>query len=1755
MKKIFLAFLGIVAGYLLFSFFSLETQNFILFPQPSGSIPRSSVYIQFQDEVYPENLSVFLDETEYSLEPQDKYFSPDSIKYNIEHEKSISFSFPEGNFTSFSLQNHTGEKSTFFFLEHYPELSHIQQKLDTKNFSYEVEFKNILPKDLPHPEVFLRFFETDSYKTQFIKLPASVFQKEKKFFVTIPRKTVPFLDESGTFLLSIGTEYFPAVHLGQSPQKNISLSPSLLAKNDIRDKNRSRIEFSSDKALYDNWNMNEEEKKIFEERLQQEIVNNIKISKNPLIDKIIINPFSFTLFPIFESIGEYEIQFLETTLSSGAHILPSSFSISIDSLSYTDISFASSQSLYEKENPPEFILRNRNTKEANLEICKISLETYGAIEHRSANLEKFERNADFFETFRGESSICHTKALSFDSSEKTLSFKDISDDISLGMYAVFLHTQFAREYKSKNSFERIALPLLFGIVNTQVSAKISPTGKVHTFASVNTDTPTSVYFYSAEGVYQTSEFDGNSYQEKMKDIRLFTEKKKIGDLKNGIVSSLLPLKDHPLSSTKYDYNQYRSFLLSVEGENVFGIVSSKWNSDMAKNGSITLSNSLHENSYKSAESAYDRHRSFLRTERSAYFLHEKVSVFGALRENNSGLRFTETPCDLLLLSPEYEVLETQSVSVKTPFFAHTFPEKFFTVPGFYSLELSCETFLGKYSTAHHFSVSEEKPAPFFVKSTLSLNTPETPFVNITKKGDLIEGTLDLQFHIEAEYFAGGKVDAPVFFTLSEQNSTEDTDCFWGCFGEQPSTILLKGNLEMKNGNIFEKRTLPFTSFGTDKTYTLTAYIEGSGHTEIKTAKITVPLLEKWKNISLETKFLPESRFMKTGESQNIDILTNKKNTTLHIIKREFSRIHEKAPEDTRAKLNVLDTKISSHTIENENENFLFTPKEDGKYFFFIDDTNTESLIGEIFVWNETGITDGELPASQGLFMISDKLIYEEGETAKIFVHSPFKESTIFFTQESHDIISVVSEEKNGNAYVFEIPVTKEMYPNQFVSIIAHDKNSPLTKVGYTEIILDHRKKNISPEIIIENTDLEPRDTLEATIHIPEKISSSSQVLFFVVDESAVSFQGDINRNFIEEMYPKLSLSLETILSSLAFDTNLYFARKGIAGGSGEKGGFSSLRENFVMTPCFEVQEYQGKPLSFSCPLPDTIGTFRVYALFASETEFGSNHTLMSVKKPVFLRTDTPLILREGEEIFSNISLHSEDPSLQGMILLQSEEIEISPKEIPIHTEESGVFSFPFSIKLLPNTENKEVSFISHLSHEKYEDSLKTTVKKASPFEHTEFSYTLKSFQKEFSLSLEKPFSVAENSSLDIMVSTNPFRHIKSVVSLDMQKEALDIDTLFFQSLIKILAEKHSSLLGVPSGFSLESLQEFKNDAGAFSLFKNQKYWDAETQAFMSILLKTAEEYGVLQSDEKFLLEYKNFISSLLLRTPSSHETCPYYLFSARQLGISTKEFQCTNESFSQVLQELSHGKVKEYTVKENPLLLYEYMKQEKDFSNIEDILKTEELFFLSPFFKGIVILGALEQISPLGEEIKGTLVCNNKQIPFTLNSKQEFFEARCEYTDTIQITTDANTELFFSVLATFIPEKLEDIHEKSSGLTVSAFVKDENGKTLPYKEASFVRGKPVTVNLLINSAKIYDMYIEIPLISGAKIINTPQGRSSFVSAEKIMVFDRMYSGNTQTYEYSFIPQFSGSFHQFPMKAYSRYEREVQGQTGYSLKAW
>ena len=434
---------------------------------------------------------------------------------------------------------------------------------------------------------------------------------------------------------------------------------------------------------------------------------------------------------------------------------------------------------------------------------------------------------------------------------------------------------------------------------------------------------------------------------------------------------------------------------------------------------------------------------------------------------------------------------------------------------------------------------------------------------------------------------------------------------------------------------------------------------------------------------------PQQYVGTAGEEQKVDVRTvdwdgepvARVPLTIILSRREWLNVQE---EDEYGNLywtwTVSDTVVYTATVttnEKGEATVGLTPPSGGSYIIKAEGTDARGnrVVSATWLWvSGREYISWRQENNDRIYLIADKREYRPGDVAKILVPSPFQgRVTALFTVERGHIIRHWVQTLEGNAETVELPITAEMAPNAFVSVVlvkGVDENNPVPayRLGYVSFGVSTEKQELTVRItpdrdVAKGEHYGPRETVNLQVEVTDSEGKpvEAEVGLAVVDKSVLTLAPPNAPSIVEAFYGRRGLGVRTAdnLSISVDRISVRIAKEAKGGGGGAEMavmGAEFIRQEFPDTAFWAPSvrtDAQGRA-TVSFKLPDQLTTWHVEARAVAVGMVGQRERELLSTKDLLVRPVTPRFFVVGDRADVAAVVHNNtDRSLEVEVSLEA----------------------------------------------------------------------------------------------------------------------------------------------------------------------------------------------------------------------------------------------------------------------------------------------------------------------------------------------------------------------------------------------------------------------------------------------------------------------------------------------------------------------
>ncbi|MEM7028323.1 MAG: Ig-like domain-containing protein [Chloroflexota bacterium] len=594
--------------------------------------------------------------------------------------------------------------------------------------------------------------------------------------------------------------------------------------------------------------------------------------------------------------------------------------------------------------------------------------------------------------------------------------------------------------------------------------------------------------------------------------------------------------------------------------------------------------------------------------------------------------------------------------------------------GFYSIqfEYQDEFFSGS------FQVAEFRKPEFLIE----VATDQPEYGN----GDEIQTTAQANF-----FFGGALANAPVRYSVlsadsffnytgpagrydfTDFDSSRRGDTYFGSFGE----LITEGEgVTDGDGRFVLDVPADISDRTTSQNFTLEVSVTDPDSNQVVSGRTSSIVHKGDYYIGVR----PRQYVGSTGDDALIDLITvdwqsqpaPDQDLTVVLAERNWYSVQVQA-EDGRyyweSQVETIPVQTQTVTTDDDGKGTVaFVPENGGIYQVIATgmDADGNEIRSSTFMWvSGSQFVNWRQENNDRLELVADKQEYNVGDIATVLIPHPYVGPvTALVTQErghiySHDVMTLAS-----NSEQLKIPITADMLPNVFVSVVIikePDEANPIAsfKVGYAQLPINVREK----EINIALTADKPADELyrpgESVTYDVLAVDSDGQPVeaefsLALVDKAILTLADETTSSLLDQFWRERGLGVGTAtgLAISADRVNLSVAPEAKGGGGGGfDEAFSVIRGDFKDTAFWMADfttDADGRG-SVTTTLPDNLTTWVLTAKGISrDTLVGDEQVEIVSTKPVLVRPVAPRFLVVGDE--AQLSMIVQNNSREDVVL-------------------------------------------------------------------------------------------------------------------------------------------------------------------------------------------------------------------------------------------------------------------------------------------------------------------------------------------------------------------------------------------------------------------------------------------------------------------------------------------------------------------------
>ncbi len=339
----------------------------------------------------------------------------------------------------------------------------------------------------------------------------------------------------------------------------------------------------------------------------------------------------------------------------------------------------------------------------------------------------------------------------------------------------------------------------------------------------------------------------------------------------------------------------------------------------------------------------------------------------------------------------------------------------------------------------------------------------------------------------------------------------------------------------------------------------------------------------------------------------------------------------------------------------------FTPPGPGTYQL---DVSGDGTLTQVIVW-VAGAGQAEWPSlpNQRLRLVPDRDSYKPGDTAQVFVPSPFGSTALgLLTVERGAVMNYQVIRLAPGGTTISVALSNEDAPNVYIAVTLLGQDAegrPDFRQGYTNLLVDASFEYLNVDLTSQPKRTGPGEPVTFSVRVTDANANPVEGEFSlsVVDLAALSLADPNSKDIISAFYGEQALNIRTGISLAASGQRLRYLPGGMGGGGDGAAPNPVTRENFPDTAYWnsEVVTNANGEATVSLSLPDSLTTWQVLVRgLTKDTLVGEAQLEVVTTQDLLIRPVTPRFMVVGDHtLLAAVVQNNTANDLQGTALLQA----------------------------------------------------------------------------------------------------------------------------------------------------------------------------------------------------------------------------------------------------------------------------------------------------------------------------------------------------------------------------------------------------------------------------------------------------------------------------------------------------------------------
>jgi len=315
-------------------------------------------------------------------------------------------------------------------------------------------------------------------------------------------------------------------------------------------------------------------------------------------------------------------------------------------------------------------------------------------------------------------------------------------------------------------------------------------------------------------------------------------------------------------------------------------------------------------------------------------------------------------------------------------------------------------------------------------------------------------------------------------------------------------------------------------------------------------------------------------------------------------------------------------------------------------------------------------------------VVPERANYKGGETARLRVHTPFREATALVAVEAGGVVETfVRPLSRFNPFV-EVPVKSEWAPNIFVSVLVVrgrveplkwyslfqwgwreplawfrewwnpqqptamvDLAKPAWRFGLAELGVGTEGMQLKVEVLPERTEYRLRDEALVRLKVAapddKALPADAELAFAAVDQALLEMRPNESWKLLDAMTPRRAYEVHTATVQSQVIGKRHYGRKAVPIGGG--GGRAPARELFDTLLSWQPRVKVGADgtATLRVPINDSLTEFRFVAVASAGTSlFGTGAASVRTRQDLQMISGLPPLVRENDRFQAMLTLRN-----------------------------------------------------------------------------------------------------------------------------------------------------------------------------------------------------------------------------------------------------------------------------------------------------------------------------------------------------------------------------------------------------------------------------------------------------------------------------------------------------------------------------------